>query len=96
MDMLKLERHARVILTDSGGVQKEASWLRVPCVTLREETEWVETVESGWNTLTGSDSRHIIRAVKEANSIHKSKPERQDKSAARNLVRALRREYLNT
>ncbi|MDQ6780558.1 MAG: UDP-N-acetylglucosamine 2-epimerase (non-hydrolyzing) [Candidatus Eremiobacteraeota bacterium] len=60
-DMLALQRDARVIITDSGGMQKEALVLGVPCVTLRDETEWVETVESGWNALAGSDPDAIER-----------------------------------
>jgi UDP-N-acetylglucosamine 2-epimerase len=65
LDMLLLEQHARLILTDSGGMQKEAFFFGVPCVTLRPETEWVETVEAGWNVIAGAEREQILRAVKE-------------------------------
>lgn len=55
LDFIKLMNHAKMILTDSGGVQKEAFILKVPCVTLRKNTEWIETVEDGWNILAGSE-----------------------------------------
>jgi UDP-GlcNAc3NAcA epimerase len=62
--MLRLEEICDFIVTDSGGVQKEAYFFKKPCITLRDETEWVETVQSGWNTLAGADERIIAEAFR--------------------------------
>ena len=65
LDMLMLESNARAILTDSGGVQREAYFLSMPCITLREETELIETVQVGWNHLVGTQTDRIMATVRD-------------------------------
>ena len=66
LDLAALASQARVLLTDSGGLQKEAYWYGVPCVTLRPSTEWVDTVELGANTLVDDDPDRLVAAVAQA------------------------------
>jgi UDP-N-acetylglucosamine 2-epimerase (non-hydrolysing) len=63
IDMLHLMKHAKKILTDSGGIQKEAYVLGIPCITMRENTEWIETLSGGWNVLVGADKQRILAAM---------------------------------
>jgi UDP-GlcNAc3NAcA epimerase len=93
LDMLMLEQNARVILTDSGGMQKEAYFFGVPCVTLRPETEWAETVETGWNVLVGTDrSLNIQRIIQKLLKMQPCQFERRifgDGRAAERIVQTL-------
>lgn len=66
LDCIALQRAARLVLTDSGGIQKEACFFKVPCITLRDETEWIETVECGWNVLTGAHTQRILTELRRA------------------------------
>jgi UDP-N-acetylglucosamine 2-epimerase len=92
LHMLKLEKNARAILTDSGGIQKEAYWFRVPCYTLREETEWEETVQSGWNVLVGTKTAEIVGRVRQG-TLRTHLPDRRglfgDGKASEKIVRVL-------
>lgn len=92
--MVALEAHAHAIATDSGGVQKEAYLSGVPCVTLRSETEWVETVESGWNRVVNADSSALASALADASFMDRNKPRPSlygDGMAAARIVGALER-----
>jgi UDP-GlcNAc3NAcA epimerase len=72
--MLKIQEAASCVLTDSGGLQKEAYYLKVPCVTLRTETEWVETVTAGWNRVCGTDPDRIVQGVTQMEQSKASHP----------------------
>jgi UDP-N-acetylglucosamine 2-epimerase len=90
LEMLVLEGNAEAIVTDSGGVQKEAYFAGRPCITLRETTEWTETVESGWNTLVGTDPEAIAEAMKSFRPQGKRPNLYGDGHAAEQVVQAIR------
>lgn len=89
IDMIVLEKHAEKILTDSGGVQKEAYFYQVPCITLRNETEWVETLVDGWNCLVGADVKKIIAAINDFSPTGDQKGHYGDGKASEKLVGVL-------
>lgn len=89
LDFLGLLRAAHCVVTDSGGVQKEAYWLHVPCVTARAETEWVETVDAGWNVLVDDHPTAIASAIKEGNRKRPHPDLYGDGQAAPTVQRAL-------
>jgi len=89
LDILLLEEAAKKILTDSGGMQKEAYLWKVPCITLREETEWTETVESGWNILVGADKTRILQALRDFHPAGEQKFSYGDGRAAEKIVSVL-------
>ena len=88
IDMVMLEKEAATILTDSGGVQKEAYFHRTPCITLREETEWTETIEAGWNRLAGYKTGKIIQSL-HIESERREIEEYGDGHAAEKIITAL-------
>jgi UDP-GlcNAc3NAcA epimerase len=88
-DMLLLEEHARLIATDSGGVQREAYFLGIPCLTLRDETEWVETVEAGWNKVVGTEPSRVIDAWFDFTPPRERPPLFGDGTAARRIAKLL-------
>jgi UDP-N-acetylglucosamine 2-epimerase len=92
-DMLVLEENARLIATDSGGVQREAYSLGIPCLTLRDETEWMETVHAGWNQLVGADSATIVNAWFTAQKPPKHPPLFGDGTAASRIVQIIENSY---
>src|SRR5205085_5565317 len=89
LDLAALASQARVILTDSGGLQKEAYWYGVPCVTLRPSTEWVDTVEAGANALVDDDPYQIVQAVREARMPPDRPPLYGDGHASERVAEAL-------
>ena len=90
LDSLSLINQASFVLTDSGGLQKEAYILGTPCITLREDTEWVETLENGWNSIVGSDKMKILQSIKDLETALEDRKEHYGNgSASKKIVRKI-------
>jgi UDP-GlcNAc3NAcA epimerase len=89
LDMVRLESGSKKIVTDSGGVQKEAFFLAKPCITMRDETEWVETVDNGWNVIVGADAKKIKHAIEAFNPTEERKNHFGDGSASEKMVKLI-------
>jgi len=97
LPMLRLQRSAKAILTDSGGMQKEAFFHQVPCITLRDESEWLETVALGWNRIAGADSNVILelyRKLQPGKQVTAAENPYGDGKAAQKILEILKQEYL--
>jgi len=99
-EMLQLVENSKMVFTDSGGLQKEAFWLHTLCITLRERTEWVETVELGANMLVGNDKETIVRKVRECLAVEGLETKLKelpnpfgDGNASPKIIKALKEKY---
>jgi UDP-GlcNAc3NAcA epimerase len=93
--MMLLEENARLIVTDSGGVQREAYFMGVPSLTLRDNTEWVETVEVGWNRLVGASTQKILQAWRDFSPPADHPPIYGDGQASEKICRLIDAWFLN-
>jgi len=91
LDMLMLEKNAKKILTDSGGVQKEAYIFKVPCITLRENTEWGETIEERWNVIVGADKKKIVKIANEFEPRNEQRNVFGDGDASEKIVEIIKK-----
>lgn len=93
LEMITLEMHAQKIVTDSGGVQKEAFFMKKPCITMRDETEWVETVENGWNVIVGTDKEKILNNIVNFEPKEAQKEIFGDGKAAEKILSLINKEF---
>ena len=91
IEMLALEKNAKKIITDSGGIQKEAYILGIPCITIRNSTEWVETIQDGWNILVDVDTDRIVNSVENFEPVSKRKNLFGDGNAGEKIAEILQR-----